>query len=532
MRGFPFGIRRQDFATGLENPKYPKAQEMPNLSNSSSGSSSSHDGNTHRRSKKHHHHGDAPDNSIMRGAEILRRQLLSDEDSEEEDELYGVEHAPRINTLSMEDLTDENLLEEAEEWSDPWTPRPHHARVPSVIIEEGEEKTAFSSPVRNAAEWARLSDDEGDEEGRPRHHRTTDRKHHHSKRISPEHSPESCIRDTVRNHFSLQAEDDNKYFEEEEYYDKGIMESQSNQRSYLPGGLIHKVTPEHQGWGENTSEAVSRHALDLLKDLESEERALQSLNNEEEMSYLLDASRADSGTHLMTIPVLSESPKFPTVVSPRSRQYDKLQKDPAYQHAQRAGLLWQSILSQHVRFPMTWWNGARSPPMGCTERRMWTYMGRHRIAGNPYLNGLVRSRGSAGRLVLHIVVRDIMTMAPVQDIAVGCFHPNARGIRTPTAFDPTIEESRDIWVALRKRVDDVSLMESLLKLSDDDVAASPLGAKHAVDNTNMKAVFGETPPVQTVFVMESELYEVFSHFMGSNIPPAAILLGRYLKEWY
>jgi hypothetical protein len=527
MRGFNFGIRRQDFDTGIENEDHHEPQEMPHLLNSSSGSSSSHDGSSphggshnHRGSKKHHHYNDAPDNSILRGAEILRRQLISGEKEQDEGELYGAEQSPRTHNPSVSELTDENVSEEEEEWSDPWKHKSRHTKAGSWEGEEGDEKTAFSSPVGDASEWARLSDDEGDGNERSKHRRTTSTSRKHP-----------SIREKVMSHFSHQTEEEDG--------------SYSNERNYLPGGLVRNSNPEHsrvrsdrrpgspRNWDENTSEAVSSHALDLLKDLESDERALQSLKNEDEMSYFLEASKQDSGPHnMMTIPNVDESPKFPNIVSPRSRKYEQLQKDPGYQHAQRAGLLWQCLISQHVRLPSTWWNGARAPPMGIAERRMWTYMGRHRVGGNQYLNDLVRSRGSAGRVVLHLVVRDIVTMAPVQDIAVGCFHPNARGIRTTTAFDPSIEDSRDIWVASRKRVDDVSLMESLLKLNEEDVSDSPLGGRHVVDNTNMRAVFGETAPVQTVFVLESELYEVFSHFMDSNIPPAAILLGRYLKEWY
>jgi hypothetical protein len=170
-------------------------------------------------------------------------------------------------------------------------------------------------------------------------------------------------------------------------------------------------------------------------------------------------------------------------------------------------------------------------------RMMWDYVGRHRVQENHHLNDLVRNRGSAGRLLLHIVVRDIMTGIPIQDIAVGCFHPSARGVRTSSAFDPSLEGCRDIWLALRRRVDDISVIESLLKRNEDDaniddnISESPLGGKHAVDNTNMRAVFGETPPVNTIFVAESEVYELFSNQLDGHTPPASILLQHFLKDW-
>jgi hypothetical protein len=178
------------------------------------------------------------------------------------------------------------------------------------------------------------------------------------------------------------------------------------------------------------------------------------------------------------------------------------------------------------------------------ERRPWNYLGRHRVRSNAYLKGRIPNRGSAGRLLLHLVVRDIMTLAPVLDISIGCFDPNARGVRKTVSLDPALEDCRDIWLAIRRRGDDISVIESLLKHNgrlqqqqqqddeeDDANNGSPLGAKHAVHNGNMRAVFGETAPAQTVFALESELYELFSRHLDGRMPPAAVLLQHYLLEF-
>ena len=169
---------------------------------------------------------------------------------------------------------------------------------------------------------------------------------------------------------------------------------------------------------------------------------------------------------------------------------------------------------------------------------MWHYVGRHRVQENPVLNYLVGNRGSSGRLLLHLVVRDLMTSDPVQDIAIGCFHPNARGVRWTTEHLPDLEDCRDVWMALRRRTEECSVAESLLKpdTANDDgnpetnEAASPLGGKNAVDNHNMRPVFGDKPPLHTISVMENELYELLvRQDSKGNLPPALVLLQHFLK---
>jgi hypothetical protein len=196
----------------------------------------------------------------------------------------------------------------------------------------------------------------------------------------------------------------------------------------------------------------------------------------------------------------SPTPSFKGV-SPLSVSYSKLVKDPAYCHAQKAGVLWQTLVSQHVRFPGHWWDGDRSPQMGMMEDFYgngksycsWQYISRNRVYADPLLKKRCRNRAAPGRVLLHLVVRDLMTYLPVQDIAIGVFHPNARGIRRKETPDPRDEDYREVWMAVRKRAEDgsVSVVDRLLTKgrSIEDVAQnSPLGGSPKITNQNMRAV--------------------------------------------
>jgi hypothetical protein len=218
-------------------------------------------------------------------------------------------------------------------------------------------------------------------------------------------------------------------------------------------------------------------------------------------------------------------------------QYDKLLRDPAYLHAQNAGFIWQSLVGQHIRFPSSWWNGARGPPMGMQQYGgdgdqdtiPWMYFGRHSVKRNSILNQLVKCRASAGRLLLHIIVQDLMTRTPIQDICIGCFHPNAKGVRpSGSPALKRLEECRDVWMAVRKRHPQaVAATDSLLYAphhwtgggSDAEyaISRSPLGPGQRVTNTNVRSVFGDKAPLETIFLSEDELYErLATHVMQQH----------------
>lgn len=221
----------------------------------------------------------------------------------------------------------------------------------------------------------------------------------------------------------------------------------------------------------------------------------------------------------------------------RTPDFGVLLQDPAYRHAQKAGYLWQTIVGQHVKFPSRWWDGARTPRMGADEvlefggKRgstfPWKYISCDRVPTNSILTALVKNRSSPGRLLLHIVVRDLMTWAPVQDICVGMYHPNARGVRTSESPQHQEEWSRDVWIAARNRTDQhTSVMDSLLPRGT--VQESPLGVSRKVNNQNMRAVFGEAPPVATIFMLESELFERMNLAvkLDRKMTPVAMLFLR------
>jgi len=153
----------------------------------------------------------------------------------------------------------------------------------------------------------------------------------------------------------------------------------------------------------------------------------------------------------------------------------------------------------------------------------WMYLNRQTVSGNPVLNQLVKCRASGGRLLLHVIVQDLMTRTPVQDVVIGCFHPNAKGIRESERALGRLEHCRDVWIAVRKRSSiAVSAVDSLLYNSTNDEwlgspdcddwvgSRSPLGSGRRVTNTNVRSVFGEKSPLETIFVAEDELYERLS----------------------
>ena len=132
-----------------------------------------------------------------------------------------------------------------------------------------------------------------------------------------------------------------------------------------------------------------------------------------------------------------------------------------------------------------------------------------------------------------------------------------------SSHNPLLEDSRDVWIAHRRRVkdndssddggsghddDDASCwettIESLLKRQNGNrVDKTPLAPRsrrgrrdysdknHAVavpvSNGNLKAVFGSKPPVRTAFVTEDEVYELFRNRLDGSSPASVLLLQRY-----
>ena len=323
-------------------------------------------------------------------------------------------------------------------------------------------------------------------------------------------------------------------FEEEQQQE---LCAQSNRRSSSSSAVHHR----HQKSSRSTSGCGSGNIMTSL------------MCNKKASSPSTTTAVAVAAFH-----VTAAATPFEKMIPPRSSFFDELQKDPAYRHALKAGLLWQSLASQHVRFSALWYDGQEPacPPFGSSKKKPWAYLGRHRVQGDYKLNSLIGNRGSSGRILLHLVVRDVVSLEPIEDICCGCFHPNARGIRTTTESNPRSDDCRDVWIAHRRRAQEKRLLvqeddsdadsdtdsddeyafttiESLLRHQNKNrVDPSPLGAqggKSAVSNDNLKFVFGSKPPVYTVFVLESDLYELFQDKLDGSIPASVVLLRHYLK---
>lgn len=236
------------------------------------------------------------------------------------------------------------------------------------------------------------------------------------------------------------------------------------------------------------------------------------------------SERTDRELYCPSHPPTLQSARHPTdlIPSPLSVEYHLLSHDPAYRHAQQAGLVWQSLVGQQVRFPSRWWNGARSPPLGVAEPDevishggeppKWVYLPAARVSNVRPLHRLIRKRSDPGRLLLHAVV--LHRGCAVADFCVGLCHPNARGIRPGNDSNPQLETIRILWAAFRKRTVSCTLLDGT-PTSEDGTSSgnglaslqrckTPLGAGR-ITNQNVRAVYGETPPLETVFVPQWEL---------------------------
>jgi len=224
-----------------------------------------------------------------------------------------------------------------------------------------------------------------------------------------------------------------------------------------------------------------------------------------------------------------------SILSPSSNAYFFLRStDAAFDHAVNAGSLWQSLVRQHVRFPWP------TSPLGChnkdSHESNWIYYDRHRIQGNTFLNSKIKRRDDPGALLLHVIVRDFMTGGPILDVVIGCFHPNAKSVRTSKHPKDCLNGCRDLWVATRFRThDSISVVDpGFLCKKMGQPKKTPLGnGKRRITNNNIRAVFGESPPSRTLFLLESELYEILTSVDHDTLShqaqgPADVLLGKYV----
>lgn len=137
----------------------------------------------------------------------------------------------------------------------------------------------------------------------------------------------------------------------------------------------------------------------------------------------------------------------------------KIRSDDPFKHAQKAGLLWQTIVGTFLRFPTAWFNGFRVPEMGIpqTERggAKWNFVCLLRLQ-DKFLSSYIKDKRSSGKLLLHVIVTDAEEN-DIRDIAIGCYHPKAKRVfRNNPLVESNLEDSmtddsyRDVWMALRK----------------------------------------------------------------------------------
>ena len=215
---------------------------------------------------------------------------------------------------------------------------------------------------------------------------------------------------------------------------------------------------------------------------------------------------------------VSSSAKMSNSSLEQCRQKSEIRAvDEALAHAENAGPFWRSLVGNHVRFPSKW-DGLLPPTSPAIyghdhKWSKWYYVARHRVKGDKRLNSMdfgVHSRRSGGRILMRMIIRGVETQQVFREIAIGCFHPNSKGIRKG---DPSLEaeDVREIWMSVRWLMDiddseprldlraegrhyegvvDNFLLQKKKSL-DIVTMGSTLGRRKAVNNGNVRAVSAE-----------------------------------------
>jgi len=304
------------------------------------------------------------------------------------------------------------------------------------------------------------------------------------------------------------------------------------------GSIIHHYLPSKQSSPHQESRGFDKLRQPSRQTRDPSNRFVKQQHHQHHRAHekIEDSEHASKNISAFK---LDEDDKF-HILAPNSQEYMALRThNPAFQHAMNAGTLWQSLVGQSVRFPKEWWQGGhRTAPLGCNdriaERNRWTFYDRHRIRGNTFLNKFIKRRDEPGQILIHLILRDFMTASPILDIVVGCFHPNAKSIRTTEVPNKRNKECRDVWLATRFRTEDsISVIDPVF-LNDrlGQPLKSPLGnAKRRITNANVRSIYGESPPLRTVFVLEDEIYEALTSTDASQSGVADVLLRKYLFRY-
>ena len=474
--------------------------------------------------------------SILKGADIIKRQLSKD------DSPLRATHLSKEAPNSHRRMPSSSS--ELSHW-DPWKVHSELSKNPTAKIEDLDLFKHEQKPARNTRKQEILSGgDDYFQVKRDGRSKSSSRNNNNTTRIR-NNTVAPRVSDFDDSTFESSASGGNGYLPTQLLTCGGLNTTIADcnaPQQFLPAHLL-----QNNRCTTKSDEELETDTLDFLANLHCKE---------EDLNFAFGAfgTKSNSNKVKSTTPqevsssshVTAASTPFETMLSSRSSLFDRLAQDPAYQHALKAGTVWQSLCSQHVRFPAHWWDSKQpiGPPLGSSQKRPWKYVGRHRVQGDAKLHRLIGNRSSSGRVILHLQVRDEMTGQIAEDICCGCYHPNARGIRTTQNYDPKMEDCRDVWIAHRRRATDfntatnndfsyMTTLESLLiHQNKGRVHQSPLGAqggKHVINNQNLRMVFGSKPPCYTILCSESDLYELFQEKLDGSIPASVALLRHYLQ---
>ena len=213
-----------------------------------------------------------------------------------------------------------------------------------------------------------------------------------------------------------------------------------------------------------------------------------------------------------------------------SNSKSDLENDQGYQHALAAGTVLQTLLGEQIRFPKTWFDGERTPYLlgdDINKKGKWCYVPSVPVRFDRFLNKLIlKNRTKPGRIILHVVVRDNLNWTPTRHIALGVYHPNARGIRETDDPVPGDESLRMVWMAVRRCTESLNENDAPYVTKETDLQRridtvlfqggsfetngqpSPLGGRHTINNGNVRCIYGDEAPLETVFVSQKELYAI------------------------
>lgn len=150
---------------------------------------------------------------------------------------------------------------------------------------------------------------------------------------------------------------------------------------------------------------------------------------------------------------------------------------------------------------------------------------------------------------MNILVKEMNSSRNIcKEIAIGCFHPNSRGIRVDDV-NTDLEDVREVWMGVRWVIPSHCHEPILNRGSEEDIECfidgfltqqrhvldyqtmgSPLGRRKAVNNENVRAVFGDEPPLTTVNLYEDELAEIIKANDSKRLSslPGLMLLKLFL----